>query len=81
MSATFWAEENGITHDLFMEVPEIKLFGLKFEWLFRGSIFGAGNYQEMYYKNNFTLPPRGNANLLNDGSSPQIFTYGDQNFV
>lgn len=68
-----WAEENNLTSADFREVPEVKLFGENFEWMFQGSILGIGNYGEIYERNLESLPPRANQNLLNDGSSPQIW--------
>lgn len=68
-----WAEENGITSSDFREVPDVKIFGEEFEWMFRGSILGIGNYGEVYERNSNSLPPRNKENLLNDGSSPQLW--------
>ena len=68
-----WAEEGGIKSTDFREVPEVELFGEQFEWMFRGSILGVGNYDEIYKRNSESLPPRSDQNLLNDGSSPQLW--------
>ena len=62
------AEEEGITSKNFGgRIPDIGLFGPKFEWMFRGPIVAVGNYGEIYERNNATLSPRANQNLLNHG--------------
>ena len=62
------AEEEGISSTNFGgRVPDIGLFGPKFEWMFRGPIVAIGNYGEIYERNNATLSPRANQNLLNNG--------------
>ena len=62
------AEEEGISSTNFGgRVPDIGLFGPKFEWMFRGPIVAVGNYGEIYERNNATLSPRANQNLLNNG--------------
>ena len=68
-----WAEENGVSSADFREVREVKMFGEEFVWMFRGSILGIGNYGEVYERNNESLPLRAHQNLLNDGSSPQLW--------
>jgi hypothetical protein len=70
---SIWAEENDIKSADFREVPEVKFFGDRFEWMFQGSIFGVGNYGEIYDRNQESLPARKYQNLLNDGSSPQLW--------
>lgn len=70
---SIWAEENSITSEDFRQVPEVKFFGDRFEWMFIGSTFATGNYGEIYERNAEDLPPRTNHNLLNDGSSPQLW--------
>ena len=35
--------------------------------MFRGPIVAVGNYGEIYERNNATLSPRANQNLLNNG--------------
>ena len=46
--ATFYAEENGITHDLSNEMPLVGLFGSELERIHRDTIFAVGNYGEIY---------------------------------
>jgi len=67
------AEENGITRGDFRDIPDVKFFGDEFEWMFRGPILAVGNYGEIYERHSENLPPRKNENLLNDGSSPQLW--------
>ena len=81
VEASVWAEENGITSNEFRLVPEVECFGPRFEWMFKGSILGRGNYAEIYTRNNDTLPPRNSPNLLNDGSSPQLFDFSQMNLI
>ena len=71
---SIWAEENGITSADFRKVPEVKLFGEEFEWMFLGPIFSTGNYGQIYDRNIDNLPPRADHDLLNDGSSPQLWS-------
>merc|ERR1712127_443426 len=73
VEVSVWAEENSITSDDFQLVPEVQSFGPRFEWMFKGPILGRGNYAEIYNRNNDSLPPRAHHNLLNDGSSPQLY--------
>lgn len=68
-----WAEENGVSSDDYRSVPDVKIFGEEFVWMFRGPILGIGNYGEVYERNSASLSPRQNHNLLNDGSSPQLW--------
>jgi hypothetical protein len=70
VAASFLAEENEITPNMYTEAPEVKFFGDQFEWMFRGPMLTGVNYGEMYLRNNDTLPPRAEKNLLNSGSSP-----------
>jgi hypothetical protein len=70
VEVSVWAEENSIISKDFQKVPEVQSFGSRFEWMFKGSILGGGNYAEIYNRNNDTLPERNCHNLLNDGSSP-----------
>ena len=63
------AEEEGINSTNFGgKIPDVRLFGPKFEWMFRGPIVAVGNYGEIYERNKDTLIPRANSkNLLNNG--------------
>lgn len=70
VAASFLAEENEITPNMYTEAPEVKFFGDQFEWMFRGPMLTGVNYGEMNLRNNGTLPPRAEKNLLNSGSSP-----------
>jgi len=71
--STIWAEENGVTSNDFREAPEVGLFGPRFGWMLKGTIIGRGNYAEIYHRNSAALPLRANRNLINNGSTPQLY--------
>ncbi len=75
VAASFMAEENKITKKDYMKMPEVKLLGINLEWMLRGSVLGIGNYGEIYSSHADTLPPRGGANTLHDGTSPLMHTH------
>jgi len=81
VTGTIWAEENGVTSKDFQQCPVVDLFGPTFEWMFRGCILGRGNYAEIYNRNIDVLPPRANLNLLNNGTTPQLYPPPTQNEV
>jgi len=79
VSATFFAEDEGITQRRSSEMPPVNLFGMALQDMTRHAIGAVGNYDEMYYNKNISgggkaLPPRGGRNLLNTNPlGPQHF--------
>lgn len=72
VSGSFKAEEDGITQEEYMDVEEVSLLGPTFQWMFRGAIFGVGNYGEMYAHDE-VHPPRSGKNLLNGDKGPMFY--------
>mmetsp|Transcript_19894 Transcript_19894/g.27607 ORF Transcript_19894/g.27607 Transcript_19894/m.27607 type:complete len:81 (-) Transcript_19894:30-272(-) len=64
VSATFFAEEEGITQKLSMDMPSVNLFGSKLVHMYRNAIAEVGNYGEMYDRSVVAVPREGR-NLLN----------------
>ena len=73
--ATFYAEEEGLTHDLSYKMPEFHLVGSyeggdsgaadrDFTRLLRDAVI-MGNYGELYERNVAKIIPRGGRNKLN----------------
>lgn len=66
---SIYAQENGITSDDRLNMPQVTLFGVELTWALRDSVEYAGNYDEIYEKNfgsNYTGETRGR-NAVNQG--------------
>lgn len=70
VSATFYAEEQGITMENSNTMPEVFVYGKTFHRMFRDSVLAAGSYSEIYERNLQRLIPRSGRNLLN--ASPNL---------
>jgi hypothetical protein len=51
VTATFYAEENGITMSIADRMPEVFLFGLTYAKMLRQAIAAVGSYAEIYERN------------------------------
>ncbi|KAL7537316.1 hypothetical protein ACHAWF_005729 [Thalassiosira exigua] len=51
VSATIYAQENGITKKSSQRMPLVSLFGPSLYWSLRDAIYFIGNYDEMYWDN------------------------------
>ena len=47
---SIYAQENGITSDDRLNMPQVTLFGVELTWALRDSVEYAGNYDEIYEK-------------------------------
>jgi general L-amino acid transport system substrate-binding protein len=75
VSAIFYAEEEGITMtDASEEMPEVALFGSRFQDMFKDAIGAVGNYGEIYERNAEDEVARGGLNTLNSFlATPQLY--------
>ena len=76
VSSIFYAEEEGITQETYMEMPRVDLFGALYYEMFRNSIQAVSSYAEIY---NSTAAanglPREGPNLLNTiPLGPQLYS-------
>lgn len=65
VSATFYAEEEGITQATATRMPTVNLFGPLYSRMLRDVIEAVGSYSEIYERNAEDQIPRGGLNLLN----------------
>ena len=75
VSATFYAEEHGITQSTASSMPLVSLFGNSVYFaMLRQTIAAVGNFGEIYQRNLGGVIPRSGANQLNIAPfGPQIF--------
>eukprot|EP00541_Cyclophora_tenuis_P006213 CAMPEP_0116568584 /NCGR_PEP_ID=MMETSP0397-20121206/15741_1 /TAXON_ID=216820 /ORGANISM="Cyclophora tenuis, Strain ECT3854" /LENGTH=464 /DNA_ID=CAMNT_0004095897 /DNA_START=42 /DNA_END=1434 /DNA_ORIENTATION=+ len=74
ISATFYAEEQGITQAQSNKMPVLSLLGDNYFLMFRHVIEAVGNYGEIYERNLERFIPRSGANELNSAPyGPQLF--------
>ena len=76
VTATFFAEDNGIGSASFNNMPEVFLFSDDLRQMLRSSILAMGSYAEIYKRNAESLIPRSGRNVLNDLANP-----GPQHYV
>jgi hypothetical protein len=74
VSAIFFAEEEGITQaGAAEEMPDVALFGSRFQGMFKNAIGAVGNYGEIYARNVEDDVSRGGLNELNQFlATPQL---------
>lgn len=65
VSATFYAEEQGITQSTGHQMPLVSLFGPLHEHMLIDAIQAVGNYEELYARHVEHLVPRAGLNALN----------------
>ena len=82
IQALIFAEEEGITKDSAQQLESTYVFGGNvtnphpvFDRVFENAIGVRGNYGEMYQYNVQSHLPRGGMNLLNNGSSPIMYSF------
>lgn len=76
LSATIFAEEEGITRATSNRMPLVYVFGKEFKRMFRDMILFAGSHGELYEKHLEALYPRTGRNMLNNHPNP-----GPQHYV
>jgi hypothetical protein len=65
VSATFYAEENGISAATSSKMPVVNLLGTAYTDMFRHAIAAVGSYADIYKRNIEQHFPRSGLNLLN----------------
>lgn len=75
VDAIIYAEEEGITQEEAAEqMPEVALFGSRFQDMFKNAIGTVGNYGEIYERNAEAEVSRGGLNTLNSFlATPQLY--------
>ncbi|KAG7340723.1 glutamine synthetase II [Nitzschia inconspicua] len=75
VNAIFYAEEEEITQDTAAEeMPEVTLFGTRFQDMFKDAVSAVGNYGEIYERNAESEVSRGGLNTLNTFlETPQLY--------
>jgi general L-amino acid transport system substrate-binding protein len=75
VSAIFFAEEGGITQaGAAEEMPDVALFGSRFQGMFKNAIGAVGSYGEIYARNAEDEVSRGGLNELNQFlATPQLY--------
>lgn len=74
VSTIFYAEEEGITQSDAESMPEVALFGARFQDMFKDAIGAVGNYEEIYERNAEDEVSRGGLNTLNSFlATPQLY--------
>jgi general L-amino acid transport system substrate-binding protein len=68
----FYAEENKITAESFMEMPLTQLFGAELAGIWQNSVKEVGNYGEIFERNLNGAIQRDGFNLLNELDGPQL---------
>lgn len=71
VTATFHAEAEGITQQTSNLMPEVGVYGVRFNRMLRDSILACGSYEEVYARNVERYVPRQGRNQLNSNMDPQ----------
>jgi hypothetical protein len=74
VTATFYADEQGITSATFQKMPVVNLFGPTFSNMLQNVIKAVGSYSQMYERSADSVYPRAANNELN------VVPYGPQQF-